>query len=70
MKTRFSIRYGWRQNQDGSAILVIIVLLCIMVIFVMANTATLNWLARQVKVVDQHQIQRLAQSVTNQPVSK
>jgi ABC-type uncharacterized transport system permease subunit len=67
-------------REGGSAVLVILILLFIMVIFVAANTATLNWLRRQVNVVDKHQTQRLAlastnqlrsaQAVTNQPGSK
>jgi CBS domain containing-hemolysin-like protein len=67
-------------GQGGSAVLVILILLFIMVIFVAANMATLNWLRRQVNVVDKHQTHRLAlastnqlrsaQSVTNQPGSK
>jgi hypothetical protein len=52
----------------------------IMVMFAMANTATVNWLRRQVSLVDKHQTQRLAvtstnllrhgQSATNQAPSK
>jgi Tfp pilus assembly protein PilX len=70
MKTQISICHRPRQSQGGFAVLIILILLCIMVLFVMANTATLNWLGRQVNVVDQHQTQRLATSSTNQPVSK
>jgi type II secretory pathway component PulK len=80
MKTEFSICQRPRQGQGGSAVLVILILLFIMVIFVAANTATLNWLRRQVNAVDKHQTQRLAlastnqlrnaQAVTNQPLSK
>jgi len=70
MKTQFSIRHRPRQSQGGSAVIVILILLCMMVIFVMANTATLNWLRQQVNLVDKHQTHRLAQSVTNQPNSK
>jgi Tfp pilus assembly protein PilX len=70
MKTQFSICHRPRQSQGGSAVIVILILLCIMVLFVMANTATLNWLRQQVNVVDKHQTQRLAQSVANQPLSK
>jgi hypothetical protein len=68
MKTQLSIRH--RQRQGGSAVLVILVLLGIMLIFVAVNTANLNWLRRQVNVVDQRQTQRLAHSAANQPLSK
>jgi len=60
--------------------MVILILLCIMLIFVAANTATVNWLRREVILVEQRQTKRLAvastnqlhtaQSVTNQPLSK
>jgi uncharacterized membrane protein YvbJ len=80
MKTEFSICHRPRQGQGGSAVIVILILLFIMVVFVAANTVTVNWLRRQVNVVDKHQIQRLvlastnqlrnAQSVTNPPLSK
>ena len=80
MKTQSSIRHRTRQSQGASAVFVILVLLCIMVVFLAANTATLNWLRREVKAVDKHQTQRLAlastnplrsaHSVTNQPLSK
>jgi Tfp pilus assembly protein PilX len=80
MKTQSSICHRTRRGQDGSAVVVILILLCIMLLFVAANTATLNWLRAQVNAVDKHQTQRLAlastnqmqnaQSVTNQPGPK
>jgi Tfp pilus assembly protein PilX len=80
MKTEFSICQRPRQGQGGSAVVVVLILLFIMVVLVAANTATLNWLRRQVNAVDKHQTQRLApastnqlsstQAVTNQPGSK
>jgi len=80
MKTQLSFCHHSRQSQGGSAVLVILILLCMMVIFVLANTATLNWLTQEVKLVDKRQTQRLAlaatnqlhsvHSITNQPVSK
>ena len=70
MKTRLSICHRPRQREGGSAVMVVMILLVIMLIFVMANTVTLNLLRRQVMLVDQHQARRLAQSATNQPLSK
>jgi uncharacterized protein (DUF983 family) len=80
MKTQSSICHRARSSRSGSAVLVILILLAIMVMFVMGNTATVNWLRRQVILVDKHQTQRLTlastnqvrngQSVTNQPTSK
>jgi len=75
-----SICHRARKSQGGSAVMVILILLCIMALFIAANTATLNWLRGQVNLVDKRQTQRLAsastnrlhssQSATNQPVSK
>jgi hypothetical protein len=66
-----------RRSPGGSAVLVLLALLTVMVMLVMANTATLNWLTREVKAVEKRQIQRLdpsskpqarpSQSATNQP---
>lgn len=47
-------------RNGGSAVVVILILLGIMLIFAAANTATVNWLTRQVKLVEQQQIHRLA----------
>jgi len=46
--------------------MVILILLCIMLLFVAANTATLNWLRGQVNAVEKHQTRRLALASTNQ----
>jgi type II secretory pathway component PulK len=54
-------------RESGSAVIFVLILLFIVVVFVAANTVTLNTLRRQVKLVEQRQVQRLAQSVTNQP---
>lgn len=52
-------------NERGSAVVVVLVLVCIMVLFIAANTATLNWLRNQLKVVEQQQTQRLNGHATN-----
>jgi hypothetical protein len=58
--------------EDGSAVVVILILLCIMLLFVAANTATVNWLRGEIKTVDKHQVERLrsSQLAANQPLSK
>jgi uncharacterized membrane protein YvbJ len=58
--------------ENGSAVVVILILLCIMLLYVAANTATVNWLRGEVKTMDKHQVERLrsSQSATNQPLSK
>ena len=70
MKTDFSTAHPPRKLRDGSAVLIILVLLTIMVALAAANTATLNRLGQRVKIVGQRQTQRLASYSTNQPVTK
>ena len=80
MRTERSIVRGSRPSQQGFAVFVVIVLLMMMVALAAANTATLNWLRHQVRIVEQRQTQRLgwastnalpaALSVTNQPPTK
>ncbi len=70
MKIHSSQFHPSRKSRDGSAVLIILVLLTIMVVLAAADTATLNRLAQRVKIVDQRQTQRLASSSTNQPISK
>ena len=69
-----------RRPPGGSAVLVLLALLTVMVMLVMANTATLNRLSREVKGMEKRQTQRLdpsskpqvrpSQSATNEPVAK
>jgi type II secretory pathway component PulK len=70
MKTDASMARAPRKSRDGSAVLIILVLLTIMVVLAAANTATLNRLRQRVKIVDQRQTQRLASYSTNQPIAK
>lgn len=64
------IRPSRQQNQRGSALLVVLIIIVIMLAFAVANTVTVNTLARQVKVLDQRQIHRLAAPAANPPLSK
>lgn len=58
-------------SERGSAVIVVLVLVCIMVLFIAANTATLNWLRSQLKLVEQQQTQRLnGHAPANPPASK
>jgi type II secretory pathway component PulK len=52
------------RSRRGSAVIVMLALLFMMVISVAANTVTVNWLRRQVKLVDQREVQRLAGHTT------
>ena len=53
-------------NQNGSAVLVLIVILSLMVALIAINSSTLNWLQREVKQVDRQETGRLA-ATTNLP---
>jgi hypothetical protein len=63
-----------KSTETGSAVLVILILLCIMVVFVTANTVTVNWLRRQVSLVEKQELHRLAahsaSAAANPPLSK
>jgi len=76
MKTKLSNTGCPGDGQRGYAVLSLVILLVIMTILLAASTATLNWLQREVKLVDKRQNERLtlisraAQSSgtsTNQP---
>jgi hypothetical protein len=61
-----------RQTKNGFTVAIVLVLLLIMVIFVAANTFTVNWLRKQVDFVDKKEVQRLrhSQSAANPPPAK
>ncbi len=56
-----------RQRQKGVALVVILALLSIMLLYVTANTRSLYHLGRELKLLEQRQIQRLERSQTNTP---
>ena len=53
-------------RQRGSAMILIVILLAIMVLLVTATTRTVYWLRAEVRLVDQRQTARLTASATNQ----
>jgi hypothetical protein len=63
-----------RASEKGSAVLVILILLTIMLLLSQANTLALYRLEREVKMVEKQQIHRWASPVsqvtTNQPAAK
>jgi Tfp pilus assembly protein FimT len=54
-----------RHRQSGSAVLVFIALLAIMLMLITANSSTLLHLHRELKLLDQRQVERLNASQTN-----
>lgn len=61
----FSPHFHKRSRQNGSVVLVFITLLSIMVILATANSKALFYLHRNIKLVEQRQIERLNTSQTN-----
>jgi hypothetical protein len=61
-----------RRGQNGSAMIVVLALLALLLIYVLANIRTLSSLGRELKLLDQRQTQRLrnsphpAHAVTNE----
>ena len=66
MKTQLLHSQRAGASRQGSAVIVMLALLSIMVLLMMANTRTVNQLRAEVKLVNQHQTARLAASATNQ----
>lgn len=66
MKIALSIVHRHRKADRGSAVIVLLTFLVILVLLAAVNIATLNWLGNQVKVVDKLETQRLATAATNQ----
>lgn len=75
MKTRTS---SPTRRQDGVAIVVILAMLVIMLLYVAANVRALDYLGRELKLLEQRQVQRLNSSTaptnsvsgTNAPASQ
>jgi hypothetical protein len=69
-----------RRSRGGSAVLVLLALLTVMLILIEVNTAALNRLEREVKGLEKEQVQRLApsakpqlragQTATNRPAAR
>ncbi len=56
--------------KNGSAVIVLLALLTLMVLFVFANLKTLNYLSRELKLVERRQVERVQKSsITNAPVA-
>ncbi len=54
-----------RRHQGGSAVLIFITLLAIMLLLLTANSSTLLHLHRELKLLDQRQVERLNAARTN-----
>jgi len=80
MKTRPANFRRSRRSPSGSAVIVLLALLSVMLMLIAINTATLNRLTREVKGLEKRQTQRLdpslkpplrpSQTATNAPSAK
>jgi hypothetical protein len=61
------MRIELSNSRRGSAVLVVLALLSILLLLAAVNIKTLNWLEREVKLVDKHQVQRLKWSRPTPP---
>jgi hypothetical protein len=61
--SRFNLSQHHRQS--GSAVVIFITLLAIMLMLITANSSTLLHLHRELKLLDQRQVERLNASQTN-----
>lgn len=61
--SRFSLSPNHRQS--GSAVLIMITLLAVMLLLLTANSSALLHLHRELKLLDQRQVERLNASQTN-----
>ena len=59
---RLPVPNGSRRNH-GSAVVVMIVLLSLMLIFVFANLKTLHFMSRELKLIEKRQVQRWSATV-------
>ena len=66
---KFSGRTRCRRRQSGSAVIVVMALLAIILVYVAGNLRTLNNLGRELKLVERQQTRRLqrASQTTNAP---
>jgi hypothetical protein len=58
-----------RHRQSGSAVVIFITLLAIMLMLITANSSTLLHLHRELKLLDQRQVERLNASQTNATIT-
>jgi hypothetical protein len=51
--------YSTSPGEQGSAVIVIMVLLGLMLLYVGANLKTLHFMSRELKLIEKHQVRRL-----------
>ena len=59
MKTSFHESRNPTHSRSGMAVIVVLAFLAIILIYLAANARTLHWLERDLKLLEQKQVQRL-----------
>jgi hypothetical protein len=55
------------QNERGVAVIVMIVLIAIVLLYISVTAHTLHWLGHDLRLIEQHQIQRATNSTATAP---
>lgn len=69
MKSMRSYRKRPRNSQDGSAVLVLLAFLTLMLIFCAATTRAVLITRQELKLIEKHQVARLAAATNSLPAS-
>jgi hypothetical protein len=70
MKTALTNLQPARPSEGGFAVLVVLAFLAIMVVLVGANVRSVNWLRREVKLVEKQQVDRLMRLAGHPPPAR
>jgi len=60
MKTSSHVSRNARHSRSGMAVILVLAFLAIILIYLAGNARTLYWLERDLKLVEQKQVQRIA----------
>ncbi|HWQ92862.1 MAG TPA: hypothetical protein VN673_14390 [Clostridia bacterium] len=63
-------RANRRTHERGTALIVVIAILAILIIYAMGNVRTLDFLGKELRLLDQRQRQRIAQPAKPAPAPK
>ena len=58
-----------RRRQRGSALIMMLGLIAMLLVIATANNQSVTWLRRELRIVEQQQLQRLNAGATNSPAA-
>jgi len=58
-----------RRRQHGSALIMMLGLIAMLLVIATANNQSVTWLRRELRIVEQQQLQRLNAGATNSPAA-